>query len=155
MTAHTVQPAITAKDRLREHAFPAIVSTVIALVFASLLAYDRRPPFEYVSTAIRPLSVVAGQTIVVQRHVVWHRQCEGIAFTEIVNPDRIVTIYDKGVRYPFELGDTYADRSISLPLSMRPGTAMYRGLIRFSKCGITSRLLPIEIPYQEIAFEIR
>lgn len=144
------------KIAIKEHVFPALASTVIALSIALLLAFDRRPPFEYLSTAIRPNTITPGQTIVVQRHVVWRRKCEGIAFTEIVNnSDRIVTIYDRGVRYPFELGETYAERSISLPLAMRSGSATYRGVIKFESCGLTSRLFPIEVPYQEVSFEIR
>lgn len=154
MTADIRAPA-TIREHLREHAYPAIISMSVALVAAVLLAYDRRTPFEYVSTTIRPSSVVAGDTIVVQRHVIWHRQCEGVAFTEIVSNDRIITTYDTGVRYPFALGESYADRSISLPLSIRPGAATYRGVIKFSTCGLTSRVVPLSKSYQEVPFEIR
>ncbi len=139
-----------------EHVQVAGVVAALIGTIAAALVIDRRPPFEYVSTQITPTQAVAGQSIVVHRHVVWHRQCEGFAFTEIVNEaDHIVTIYDRGVRYPAELGDTQAERSIALPLTMRPGLATYRGVIRFSSCGITSRWRPIEVPYQEVRFEVR
>lgn len=132
------------------------LALALAISGVLLIAYDRRPPFSYVSTDISPAAVTPGQTITIHRRVDWHRQCEGLAFTEIVSfSDRIVTIYDPGTRYPFELGETYADRSISLPLTMRAGRAAYRGLIRFRACGITSHLWPIEIPYQERTFEVR
>lgn len=132
------------------------LAVALAVTGALLLAYDRRPPFTYISTDIYPSIVMPGQSITIKRHVNWHRQCEGIAFTEIVSfSDHIVTIYDPGVRYPSELGDTYADRSISLPLTIRPGQAIYRGLIQFKACGITSRIWPIDVPYQERTFEVR
>lgn len=141
---------------LKEHAYPAMVSMALALTIALFLVVDRRPPFEYVSTIIRPIVASSGDTIVVERHVIWHRQCEGVAFTEIVNnADHIITIYDKGVRYPSELGDTRVERSISLPLNMRSGTATYRGVIKFASCGITSRFHSIDVPYQEATFEIK
>lgn len=152
MTA-IVQSSI--RNHLKEHVYPALISMVVALSFVVFLIFDRRAPFEYLSTAVSPPVAVAGQSIVVQRHVLWRRKCEGVAFTEIVSSDRIVTIYDRGTRYPFELGETWADRSIALPLAIRPGSATYRGVIKFASCGFTSRLVPLDIPYQEVTFEIR
>lgn len=128
----------------------------LAIIGVLLVMYDRRPPLSYISTEISPSVVSSGQPITVHRRVEWHRQCEGVAYTEIVNfSDRIVTPYDPGARYPYELGDTYADRSISLPLAMRAGKAAYRGVIKFRSCGVTSHLVPIEVPFQERTFEVR
>lgn len=151
MAIRTLIAGELVKGYLRE----ACLAVAIALAGAILVAYDRRPPFVYISTEMSPAVVMPGQSITVRRHVDWHRQCEGIAYTEIVSSDRIVTIYDPGTRYPFELGDTYADRTISLPLTIRPGNVLYRGSIQFRQCGITSRLWPIEIPYQDRMFEVR
>jgi hypothetical protein len=137
------------------HLHAAAGSILIVLTLWGLITYDRREPFEYVSTEITPRIAQAGQSIIVHRHVRWHRRCEGEAWTEIVSVDRIVTAYDKGYRFPSELGDTYAERSISLPMAMRSGTTTYRGVIRFSACGLTSRLWPLEVPYQEATFEVR
>jgi len=140
---------------IRLHFKPAIVTFLIATSFLVFLIFDRRPPFEYVSTTVTPSMVSPGQDITVNRSVIWHRKCEGEAWTEIVSSDRIVTPYDKGYRYPADTGITSAQRVISLPLMMRSGTAYYRGTIRFHNCGLTSRLKPIEIPYQERSFEVR
>lgn len=132
------------------------LAVALAIIGTLLVSYDRRPPFTYISTDISPPIVMPGQSITIRRHVDWHRQCEGIAFTEIVSfSDHIVTNYDPGTRYPSELGDTYADRSIALPLTMRSGHAIYRGVIQFRTCGITSRIWPIDVPYQERTFEVR
>lgn len=143
-------------EHVRSYFREVCLAAALAIIGVLLVAYDRRPPFSYISTELSPSVVMPGQSITVRRHVNWHRQCEGIAFTEVMSfTDRIVTIYDPGTRYPYELGDTYAERVISLPLTMRVGIATYRGLIRFRSCGITSHLWPIEIPYQERTFEVR
>jgi hypothetical protein len=140
----------------RVHLQAAITSMVLAAMAVGFLMFDRRVPFEYLSTEIVPRVVYPGQSITVWRHVYWHRQCEGEAWTEIVSEtDRIITFYDRGSRYPAELGDTRAQRTIQLPQTLRPGGATYRGTIRFTKCGITSRWSPIIVPYQEVTFEVR
>jgi hypothetical protein len=129
---------------------------IVASIAVGFLVFDRRAPFEYLSTEIVPRIVYPGQTITVRRHVYWHRQCQGEAWTEIVSDtDRIITFYDRGTRYPAELGDTRADRSIQLPQTLRPGSATYRGTIKFPNCGLTSRWSPIIVPYQEVSFEVR
>lgn len=137
------------------HVRAGLGSFLLVLALWGGIAYDRRPPFEYISTEITPRMAQPGQSIIVHRHVRWHRRCEGEAWTEIVSADRIVTVYDKGYRFPSELGDTFAERSIALPVAMRSGTATYRGMIRFHNCGITSRFSPVEVPYQEASFEVR
>lgn len=146
------RPAVTG---WAEHAKIAAMSVGAVACVVGFLLVDRRPPFEYISTEITPHFSYPGGSITVHRHVIWHRQCEGTAWTEIVSADRIITNYDRGTRAPYELGDTKADRTLSLPQSMRPGQATYRGVIKFHNCGLTSRLRPIEIPYQEVLFEVR
>lgn len=131
-------------------AIPVLIATLTIC-----LVWDRRDPFEYESTAIRPEPAHAGQDIIVRRAVVWHRQCVGEAFTEIVGPDRVINTYDRGVRYPSDLGYTVAERNITLPKQMPDGWAIYRGSIRFSHCGLTSWIHPIEVQYQERSFEVR
>lgn len=148
--------AVRHQSMTRVHLQAAFTSMAIAFITLGLLIYDRRAPFEYLSTEITPRSVYPGQTIVVHRHVLWNRQCQGEAWTEIVSDtDRIITFYDRGTRYPAELGDTRADRSIQLPQTLRPGSATYRGTIRFPSCGLTSRWKPLIVPYQEVSFEVR
>lgn len=138
-----------------EHVRDAGIATVVAIAVVGAFILDRRPPFEYISTEIMPKAASPGGPITVYRHVIWHRQCEGVAWTEIVGSDRIVTSYDRGSRAPFELGDVRASRIIILPKTIPPGPATYRGTIKFSNCGITSRWQPIEVPYQEVVFEVR
>lgn len=146
------RPAVTG---WQEHAKIAIISMASVACVVGFLLVDRRPPFEYVTTDITPKYSYPGGTITIHRHVIWYRACEGTAWTEIVSADRIITNYDRGSRAPYELGDTRADRALTLPQSIRPGQATYRGVIKFNRCGITSRLVPIEIPYQEVLFEVR
>ncbi len=148
--------SIAQTPTLKLHLQAAIGSMALALVVTGFLVFDRRAPFEYISTEVTPRPVSAGSAIVVHRHVVWNRRCEGEAWTEIVSEvDRTVTNYDRAARYPFELGDTFAERTILLPWTMRPGAATYRGVIRFSACGLTSRWRPIDVPYQQVTFEVR
>lgn len=151
----TILPRLGTVASWHEHVRPAIWSVVLLTVIVGTLLYDRRPPFEYVSTQISPQIARAGGQIVIHRHVIWYRQCEGIAWTEIVGADRVITAYDRGTRSPYELGDVHASRIITLPQAMRQGEATYRGVIRFSRCGLTSRWWPIEVPYQEVSFEVR
>ena len=132
-----------------------LVLPALAAAAIVYLTFDRRDPFEYIDTTISPPVAIAGQPITIHRSVRWYRQCEGEAWTEIVGPDRIVNVYDRGVRYPSELGHTTADRQITLSKSMPDGTATYRGSIRFHSCGLTSRVMPISIQYQEVNFEVR
>lgn len=139
----------------RENAKTALLSMGVVALAVGFLLVDRRPPFEYVSSAISPVISYPGGSITVHRHVIWSRACEGVAWTEVVSADRIITNYDRGVRAPYELGDVRADRTLALPQSMRPGLATYRGVMKFSHCGLTSRLKPIEVPFQEVTFEVR
>lgn len=138
-----------------EHAKIAAITMGLVALAVTFLLVDRRPPFEYISSEISPRQVYPGGSITIHRHVIWHRMCEGVAWTEIVSADRIITNYDRGSRAPYELGDIKADRTLALPQSIRPGLATYRGVIKFNHCGITSRWWPIEVPYQEINFEVR
>ncbi len=140
----------------RVHLQAALTSMALAFLTVGFLVFDRRPPFEYINTEIAPHTVSPGDSITIWRHVYWHRQCEGEAWTEIVSDsDRIITFYDRGSRYPSELGDTRAARILVLPQTLRPGSATYRGTIRFAQCGLTSRWNPLVVPYQEVTFDVR
>lgn len=138
-----------------DHAVVAAITMATVVVGVTALMVDRRPPVEYIATDITPRAVYPGGTITIHRHVVWHRKCEGTALTEVVSADRIVTNYDRNTRSPYELGDTRADRTIALPKTIAPGTTTYRGVLKFPNCGLTSRWWPIEVPYQEVTFEVR
>ena len=135
---------------VRQHLYAATTSMVIALSFVTVLSFDRWLPFEYLQTTIRPDPAQPGKPIIVHRNVNWRRQCEGVAWTEIVSSDSVVTVYDRGVRYPAFIGHTTTERKITLPIAMPEGPATYRGVIKFNKCGLTSRWWPLEVEYQQI-----
>lgn len=147
--------SLSRQNKITEHLAPASISMTVATMVVWFMIYDRMEPFEYVKTEITPQVASPGEAITVHRHVIWRRQCEGWAFTEIVDGARIVTIYDVGVRYPAVLGETAADRRIELPVAMHSGQATYRGVIRFKSCGWTSRWWPLEVEYQPTTFNVR
>lgn len=135
----------------------ALTAAAIALW---VMVWDRAPPFEYVSTDLSPRPVEEGGILRVSRTVEWHRNCDGEIYREIVKPGGQVVQYDRGYRpYPFHLGRVSANSTFELPpVMLSPdayrGTAFYRGRVRFTRCGITSRILPIEVEFQEVGFEV-
>ena len=136
-----------------------LVFPAIAALVALSVAYDRRPPFEYLETNIGPQPAQAGKEITVSRSVIWYRQCEGEAWTELVTPKGYVIPRERALRYPSFLGHTMGVSHILLPRDMIPenetyGSATYRGVIKFKNCGFTSRLWPLEVPYQETTFQV-
>jgi hypothetical protein len=142
------------------HVFAAIGSIMIVLFGTVLLQIDRAPPFEYVSTEISPAPATEGSPVTVTRNVIWHRNCDGEIMREVVKPGGQIVLYDKTYRpFPYMLGYQNARSSFDLPTimlapDMSKGTAIYRGRVRFTQCGLTSRLMPIEIPFQEVTFEV-
>lgn len=139
---------------LGRHILAAPISIIFVIGSGVFARYDRAPPFEYITTEITPDRPEPGQEIYVRRRVIWHRICEGEAWTEIVGADRIVVIYDRGTRYPSQLGEQVSDRAIMLPKAMTEGPAVYRGIIRFKDCGLSSGLWPLEVRYMSVTFDV-
>lgn len=139
----------------RQHVYGAILAMLFAVSVSAFLVFDRAPPLEFVTTDIVPASARPGDAVMVRRNTIWRRDCEGEAWTEIVGSNRIINFYDKGTRYPYDLGETHTDRTIEISKSISAGKAIYRGVVRFRSCGLTSRWRPIDVPYQEVEFEIR
>lgn len=139
---------------LGRHILAAPISIALVIGTGVFVRYDRAPPFEYITTEVTPELPEPGQEIIVRRRVIWHRICEGEAWTEIVGADRIVVIYDRGTRYPSQLGEQVSERAIILPKVMIDGPAVYRGIIRFKDCGLTSGLWPLEVSYMAVTFEV-
>lgn len=143
------------------HLSAAVGSIVIVLGGTLLLQLDRAPPFEYVSTDITPNPTVEGSSVQVTRHVIWNRKCDGEIFREIVKPSGQIAFYDRTYRpFPYRLGQQSAQSSFELPTLMlspdaQRGTALYRGRVRFPRCGLTSWLFPIVVEFQEVTFEVQ
>jgi hypothetical protein len=142
------------------HLRAALGTATLALAFMTWLHFDRAPPFEYVSTDITPSPAVEGSMVTVSRNVIWNRNCDGEIFREVVKPGGQIVLYDRMYRpFPYRLGRQSAQSSFDLPTIMlspdiSKGSAIYRGRVRFTQCGLTSRLMPIEIPFQEVTFEV-
>ena len=132
-----------------------LIIPVICLLVAIFVAYDRRDPFDYINTWITPEVATSGQEITVHREIIWRRQCEGEAWTEVVGSDRIMAIYDRGARYPAQLGETFTERKLTLSKALPNGAAIFRGVIKFKACGLTSRWVALEVPYQVVEFMVK
>ena len=142
------------------HLYALVGSVAMVLSVVTAWQIDRAAPFEYIRTEISPSPAVEGQTVTVTRYVIWHRQCDGQVFREVVKPSGQIAIYDRGYRpFPAMLGPQSAASSFVLPTvmlspDMTRGVALYRGRVRFTNCGLTSRVWPIDIPFREEPFEI-
>lgn len=153
--------SVTARREVVSHCRAALGVVALTLALITALMFDRRPPFEYISTTIEPSPAVEGEAIEIHRHVVWHRTCDGEIYKEIVRPSGRIADYDRGYRpFPARMGrQRSAPGRIVLPRDMLEGegprgVAIYRGRVRFPACGLTSRIWPIEVPFQEIPFEV-
>lgn len=143
----------SAKPVVRRNFWPAIIS----IALAGSIIYDRRAPYEYISTDIEPQPAHAGDMVTVRRQGMWLRRCEGEGdvWREIVKTNKAVVSYDRGyTRIPYDLGYQEAESRFRLD-PMAPGHAKFRGRLMFWRCGLTSRIWPIEIPFQEVEFEVR
>lgn len=152
---------VARRERTIENLLIVPLAAIVAAAIAVwVFVVDRAPPFEYVSTDLSPRPVEEGGILRVSRTVVWHRDCDGEIFREVVKPGGQIVHYDRGYRpYPFHLGRVTATSTFDLPPVMlspdQPrGTAIYRGRVRFTNCGFTSRIWPLEVPFQEAAFEV-
>jgi len=130
------------------------VGVLAALLWWWVFVIDRAPPFEYINTTISPSPAVAGQSVAVRRYLDWHRQCEGDVWREVVGPDKIVRAYDKTYTRVPSLGHQVIESQFILPMAIPDGKAIYRGRVVFRSCGLTSRLMPIEVSFQEVAFDV-
>lgn len=148
------------RSTLIGHARSLVGAFLVVLAGVALLQYDRRAPFQYIDTEIAPTRAAEGSTVTVTRKVEWQRPCDGEIYREVVNPNGLVSHYDRGYRpFPATLGTQTATSSFTLPpIMLAPnetqGTATYRGRVRFADCGLSSRLWPIEIPFIEVPFEV-
>ncbi len=152
--------AVAARHVVVGHLRAAIGAALLVLAGSFFLYRDRSPPFEYVSTDITPRPAQEGGVAHVTRHVIWHRHCDGEIYREIVKPSGQIALYDRAYRpFPSHLGSQSATSTFELPtLILSPnaerGKAVYRGRVRFRECGLTSRLWPIEIEFQEVEFDV-
>lgn len=137
-----------------KHLVPAVTAVVLVVLLPIALAFDRRPPYRYYHTEIQPTDAHPGDEIVIVRQGTWRRLCEGTAYSEIIGSDRIIHLYDHGLRYPTELDYVSVNRTLKLPLSLSAGPAIYRGVIRFANCGITSQWWPLEVEFQSVVFNV-
>jgi hypothetical protein len=152
--------AIPRQATVIDHLRALVGCVIVALVALVLLQYDRRPPFEYVDTFVEPNPVAEGGELFIHRTVRWFRHCDGEIYREVVRPTGVVAEYDRGYRpFPYSLGQQSASSSFHLPASMLAkgqdhGVATYRGRVRFTDCGLTSRIWPIEVAFQPMMFEV-
>jgi hypothetical protein len=113
--------ALSRHATVTDHLRAFIGCVIAAMVGVTLLQYDRRPPFEYISTEIEPNSVPEGGELFIHRTVDWFRHCDGEIYREIVRPTGVVAEYDRGYRpFPYALGRQSASSSFHLPSSMLP-----------------------------------
>jgi hypothetical protein len=140
---------------LRQHflaAFSAL--SAITLVFIGV-AWDRREPFTAGFGTLVPDTAIRGEVITVARPVTWHRRCEGYISRELVGSDKRVRPYIKeSIRVPVRLGfDTVVNKFV-ISDDVPTGETVYRSIVRFEKCGITSRISPLTVDLPPISFDI-
>ena len=96
----------------------------------------------------------AGADISVTRHTLWRRRCDGYIFREIVGSDRLVRPYTRSqIRVPAQLGFQSVRSTFRAPLDLPTGEAIYRSVVKFYECGVTSRFWPLEVEIPEITFD--
>lgn len=143
------------KHSLRQNLFA--VPTVLAVAAACFIAVqiDRRAPLAFEYGEIVPAHATSGAEVRVRWTVAWRRQCEGELWREIVGSDNVVRYYAKSyLRVPVILGRQTSDTSFTLTEGLPRGTAIYRGVIQFSQCGVTSRIVPLTVDVPRLALAI-
>ena len=138
------------------HAFLAPLAAVFAVALVLLIAFDRKAPLTFLQGEVRPEMPVAGQTVSVRWHTIWNRRCQGTVSREIVGPDLIIRAYRRHwLRVPVRLGQQVSDTDFQLDKALPVGATIYRAVVRFEDCGLTSRLWPIEVVAPELWFDVR
>lgn len=128
------------------------------MALIAFVVVDRRDPVSFVDGLIIPDPVMAGQVVIVRRSVVWYRACEAEVSREVVGSDQIIHPYVKfTLRIPIRLGPQVAESQQSLQL---PGglptraSAAYHAVLRFHRCGLTSRAWPLVVDAPPISFHV-
>lgn len=150
MTPLTDRVVAFSKPMLKQHFIAA--ASVIALIVGVYV--DRRDPFTIIEGGIEPSTIQAGQTIYVTRHTDWRRRCDGYIFREVVGSDRLIRPYTRAqIRVPAQLGPQTVKSTFRAPLDLPAGETVYRAVVKFYECGVTSRFWPLEVEVPEVSFD--
>ena len=138
------------------HWFIAPLSIALAAAVTAGVAYDRRDPLTFVEASISPDPAVAGREAILRWHTEWSRACEAVVSRELIGSDRIVRAYVAyRLRIPTRVGLQTADIEFRIPPAIPQGETVYRAVMRFSSCGITSRFAPLVVETPEVRFNVK
>ena len=143
---------------MRRRLYQHLLASDTALVLVVLVVIDRRDPMSFGDGRVIPDPARAGQVVTARRSVVWYRACEAEVSREVVGSDRIVRPYVKfTLRIPTRLGPQVVDSqpNIQLPIGL-PAHAQnsYQAVLRFHRCGLTSRVWPLVVDAPPIFFDV-
>ncbi len=142
-------------NRIAQHCIVAPIVIMVALWLVWLLSIDRADPLSLEHAEMSPNPAYAGQYVTARWSLTWGRRCEGETSREIVGSDDVIRAYAKeATRMPSILGRQRVDKGFTLPASLPPGPAIYRAIMRFPKCGITSAVWPLTVRAPDTVIEI-
>lgn len=134
--------------------FPNIVSSLVCLAAVFPLYWaivDRQPAASSVSEIISS-RVMQGDFLQIDYDVTWSSSCDIVAFRYIIDEMQVewpITAQERKV----EQGPQKFTIRIPVPMAAAPGSAVYRGTIRFA-CNPLQRFFPLEQNLRERQFEI-
>jgi hypothetical protein len=143
-------------------AMPAMTA-VLLLVCGFLVQVDRSEPVDLVGGYVIPESINLSQplpvgvlpSVTIRWEARWQRRCEGIVSRELVGADGVIRFYVKeALRIPAHLGQQVEYVGVKVDRSLPPGKTKYREVLLFYRCGLTSRIWPLEIEVPELEFQV-
>ena len=142
-------------SELKRHLVIGGSTIAIGLAIVAFLAVDRATPIVFIDGELEQSQVKPGQHVVAHLIARYDRVCDGEVHRDIVGSDNVIHTYKKHpADLPLHPGVVSVEMPFRLPANLPEGQATYQAKLIFYDCGLTSRILPLQVMTPKLAFQV-